>query len=97
MKKYALTTETPSNTLKSELIKTFKTYEINGLTGVIFGNDECFDVNEFYQYFISGETLYQLYYELKENLDEIDYENPYRIEKCNIDEEDLANIIEKYL
>ena len=47
MKKYALTTETPSNTLKSELIKTFKTYEINGLTGVIFGNDECFEVNEF--------------------------------------------------
>ena len=60
--------------------------EINGIKGTMFGNDGCFELNEFcdyefYQIFVSGDTIYHCYYDLNvlnegEYVDSLDYNSP---------------------
>ena len=60
-------------------------------SGRLVGNDECFDINGFYQYFIDfkNEKIYRMYYDTVdedgeeiESLDDIDYYNPIDVEDC---------------
>ena len=55
---------------------------------LIFGDDECFETNEFYQYGVSlTGRIYRCYYHITDGegnsikLDSIDYGKPYRIEE----------------
>jgi len=51
-------------------------------TGHMYGNDECFDGNEFYQYFLTADSLLKMYYNIPdgcEDLSNIDYEAPYDV------------------
>ena len=59
----------------------------DGRTGIMYGNDECYEVYEFYQYIIIGDMLYRAYYDVDdvEDLDRIDYTKPYRIDEEDID------------
>ncbi len=55
------------------------------LTGMMYGNDECFDGNEFYQMLVADGRVYWCYYEIPDGCDDfsdIDYTMPYRIEDC---------------
>ena len=66
----------------------------NGSTvsGVMFGNDECFNVNEFYQILVAAGKVYKCYYQLPDDdgdLSNIDYEHAYRIEECTSEYEHL--------
>ena len=56
---------------------------IDGLNGIIYGNDECFESNYFYQYFIAADTLYTAYYTVDHDtaLDEIDYTAAIELKK----------------
>ena len=56
---------------------------IAGHTGHMYGYDECFDTDSFYQYFLTqdGELL-KMYFETPEDCEDygnIDYDKPYRI------------------
>lgn len=57
--------------------------ELRELKGTMYGNDSCFDTNEFYQYFLTDNgELYKAYYEIPDGCDdfsEIDYSKPYRM------------------
>ncbi len=60
------------------------TFACNGkaYTGHMYGNDECFDGNEFYQYFLTEDELLRMYYNIPEgceDLTNIDYEVPYDV------------------
>lgn len=51
--------------------------------GTMFGSDECFDLNGFYQYFAEDETLYKCYFNFHdedgneyEDLGDVDYKHP---------------------
>ena len=51
-------------------------------TGHMYGNDECFDGNEFYQYFLTDSALLRMYYNIPEgcyDLGAIDYDAPYDV------------------
>ena len=51
-------------------------------TGHIFGNDECYDGNEFFQYFLTDDALLRMYYNIPdgcEDLSNINYEAPYDV------------------
>ena len=51
-------------------------------TGHMYGNDECFDGNEFYQYFLTADSLLKMYYNIPdgcEDLSNIDYSAPYDV------------------
>ena len=51
---------------------------------IVFGDDECFDCGEFYQYMLHGEELYQVYYKVVEDvvdLSNLDYTKPCRVQK----------------
>jgi len=51
-------------------------------TGHIFGNDECFNGNEFFQYFLTDDALLKLYYHIPEGCTDfgtIDYNSPYKV------------------
>ena len=56
------------------------------LHGVMYGNDECFDLNDFYQVLVSDGKIYYCFYlfdGLDENMDlsNIDYGHPWKIEE----------------
>lgn len=70
-------TEGNVETLKTNVEYDGKTYSV-----YLFGNDEMFDGNRFYQYGIdeTGKT-YKFYYDGTEDLDEIDYESPIDVEE----------------
>lgn len=58
------------------------------VNGIMYGDDECFDSNDFYQYFVSDSgVLYKVYYDISEStkLDTIQYENPDAIERLEED------------
>jgi hypothetical protein len=51
-------------------------------TGHMYGNDECFDGNEFFQYFLTADSLLKMYYHIPdgcEDLSNIDYDAPYDV------------------
>ena len=51
-------------------------------TGHIYGNDECFDGNEFYQYFLTDNALLKFYYHIPDgctDFNDIDYGAPYKV------------------
>lgn len=55
------------------------------ISGIMYGNDECFDGDNFYQYLVSRdekghEHCYKCYYTANVPLDEIDYTRSYYIE-----------------
>jgi len=58
------------------------------IKGKIFGDDECWDRNDFYQYFVSDKGLMKLYYDVDGSTDieeqNIQYEFPDRIEKLDL-------------
>lgn len=73
-------------TNEKRLEDVFPTYDIvvDGMeykNATIFGNDECFDVDEFYQYMLVGNSLYMAYYDYDDECElwEIDYEKPYKV------------------
>lgn len=49
----------------------------------VVGNDECFDVKEFYQYVLDGDKLYMAYYDIEDEdlmqLDNVDYSHASKI------------------
>lgn len=54
------------------------------ISGIMYGNDECFAVNDFYQVLVSNNEVFYCFYlldGLDENMDlsNIDYEHPYRV------------------
>lgn len=56
----------------------------NGETyvGYMYGNDECYDTNEFFQYFLTADVLLKMYYEIPdgcEDYNNIDYNHPYAV------------------
>jgi len=73
---------------------TVTTEDGSTISGIMFGNDECFDVNEFYQILVAGGKVYKCYYQLPEDddgdLSNIDYEHPYRVDDCTRDYEDVV-------
>lgn len=57
-------------------------YEGQTYTGYMYGNDECFDCNEFYQYFLTEDKLYKAYFQIPDDdadFGNIDYEHPYKL------------------
>lgn len=47
--------------------------------GHMYGSDECFDNNVFYQYFLTDTQLLKMYFTIPEGCDDygdIDYDNP---------------------
>ncbi len=61
------------------------------MTGYVFGDDEMFDGDEFYQYFYCNGRLYQAYYSCEdclEDLGAVDYEHPYNV--VEVDEDCLT-------
>jgi hypothetical protein len=69
-------------------------YDGNTFDGMIFGDDECFDGDEFYQWFHTTDgQLFKVYYDLDgvdlDNLDSIDYSTPSCVKRlvpsCNLD------------
>lgn len=66
---------------------TITTEDGNTISGLMYGNDECFNVNEFYQVLVSGGKVYECYYQIPNDDDDgdlsnIDYEHPYRVDDC---------------
>ena len=58
------------------------TYNGKTYTGHIFGNDECFDGDKFFQYFLTADSLYKMYYNIPdgcEDLNNINYDAPYDV------------------
>lgn len=56
--------------------------EYNSFTGILFGNDECFDGDSFYQWLIDeNRNLYKVYYNIPEGtaLDCLNYNEPNSI------------------
>lgn len=66
------------------------------ISGMMYGNDECFVLNEFFQILVSGEKVYRCFYCLDQfrqsddywDLGNIDYEHSYRVEECTSEYED---------
>ena len=64
--------------------KTTITYNGKTYTGHMYGNDECFVGDEFYQYFLTDDALLKLYYHIPEGCTDlgsaaIDYDAPYMV------------------
>ena len=60
------------------------TYNGKTYTGYMYGNDECFDGDEFYQFLLTDDALIMLYYDIPEGCydlgsDAIDYDAPYDV------------------
>lgn len=54
-------------------------YDGKQIVGIMYGNDECWDMNDFYQYFLTDDTLYKAYFEVPdgcEDFGDLDYKNP---------------------
>ena len=64
------------------------TYEGKTYTGCMYGNDECYDCDRFYQYFLTNNTLYRAFYEIPDgetDLGNLDYEKPTDMEEQDIE------------
>lgn len=62
------------------------THRDKQITGYMYGNNECFDANEFYQFLLTEYSLYKTYYEIPEGCDDLgslDYNNPYGLIDVN--------------
>jgi hypothetical protein len=65
----------------------FDEYEIDGAKGLLIGNNECYDGNDFYHYFLTETALYKCYYDTIDEegneieLDCIDYDAPAQMIK----------------
>ena len=63
------------------------TFDNEDYTGIMFGNDECFDCNDFYQYFLTTDgKLYKFYFEIPEGTEDfgnLDYDNPTNAEDAD--------------
>lgn len=69
---------------KSELYTI--TFEGKEYTGYMYGNDECWDMNDFYQYFLTEDALYKAYFEVPEgceDLGSLDYNNPINLKDAD--------------
>jgi hypothetical protein len=60
------------------------TITCNGQTyiGHMYGSDECFDGNEFYQYFLTADALLRMYYNIPDgctDFNDIDCNSPYDV------------------
>ena len=56
----------------------------NGITytGHMYGNDDCFDGDEFFQYFLTADALLRMYYNIPDgctDYNDIDYRAPYDV------------------
>ncbi len=71
-----------------ESLETTVNYNGEQIIGIMYGNDECFDVNEFYQYLLTADgNLYKAYFDIPvdtEDLSNLDYENPYSMKEEDI-------------
>lgn len=63
---------------------------------LVFGNDELFDGNKFYQYLMVDDLLFKAYYDCDTDIDCIDYSTPIKIRYANCDFDVVQNIIKKY-
>lgn len=63
------------------------------IIGDMFGDDECFDGNDFYQYVVTSDGVYKAYYDVDNDtdIDEIDYSKATRIKLITFD--DITDII----
>lgn len=58
------------------------------VTGIMFGDDECFEDDEFFQFIYSDGKIYKVFYDAEEtDLDCIDYTEPYRMEVAEASED----------
>jgi hypothetical protein len=62
--------------------------EYDGRTykGYMYGNDECFECNDFYQYFLTNGTLYKAFFEIPDgetDLGNLDYDNPIDLQDAD--------------
>jgi hypothetical protein len=58
------------------------THNGKSYTGHMYGNDECFDGDEFHQYFLTEDALLRIYYDIPEGCTDfgtIDYGAPYDV------------------
>lgn len=58
------------------------TYDGKTYTGHMYGNDDCFDGNEFYQFLLTDTALLRIYYDIPEGCTDfgtIDYGAPYDV------------------
>ena len=61
-------------------------YEGKAYTGYMYGNDECFSGNDFYQYFLTDDTLYKAFYSIPDgetDLGNLDYDNPVALQDAD--------------
>jgi len=62
--------------------KTTVTCDGKTYTGHMYGNDDCFDGNDFFQFFLTDDALLKLYYHIPEGCTDfngIDYDAPYDV------------------
>ena len=70
------------------------TYNNCRYTGTMYGNEECFDIDQFYQVVVADGKAYKFYYNADDvennDINNIDYENPIDVmELTDIDEDNL--------
>ena len=71
------------------------------ITGEVIGDNECFDVNEFYQYVIADGVVYKCYFDDKDedgneiDIDCIDCDVAYRYEITDFDPDEIRSWFEK--
>ena len=63
------------------------------IIGDVFGDDECFEGNDFYRYVVTSDGVYKAYYDVDEDtdIDYIDYSKATRIKLISFD--DITDII----
>ena len=63
------------------------------IIGAIFGDDECFEGNNFYQYVVTSDGIYKVYYDDDNvtDVEDIDYSKAARIKLITFD--DITDII----
>ena len=69
-------------------------YTVNGIKGTMYGNDECFDMDDFYQILVVGDRVYKCFYSIPDGTDDlstIDYENADRMVDVTEEYEDLLD------
>jgi hypothetical protein len=74
------------NTLTEHLEKIFNESEFESGKRLIFGTDEMFDVDDFYQYELMDDgTIRKNFYDTEGvEIDCIDYDNPERVEETDL-------------
>ena len=77
-------------------VMTVTTEDGNTISGLMYGNDECFNVNDFYQILVADGKVYRCFYNLDQlddndnpnDLGNIDYDHPCKVEECTNEYED---------